>query len=306
MGGRHSSAATGLRAPRARPTVCAMGDGIVSHVSDTAVWVAQYRANESARTDAIFRDPLAARLAGERGRAIVATVPKKLRSGWSIVTRTKLIDDLVLASIADGCDLVVNLAAGLDTRPYRLALPPGLRWIEADLPGLVDEKERLLAGETPHCALSREKVDLADHAARGAFLSRAAAGASRALVLTEGLLGYLDGAVVLGLGRDLAQTPAFHWWVLDLFSPGGLAMIKATRGHQAAPMLGFAPAEGVAFFEALGWSALEIEPLVRAAGRFHRLPWRLRPVLWLRDPDPRNPGAARWFAVTRFVRRAEV
>jgi O-methyltransferase involved in polyketide biosynthesis len=57
--------------------------------------VAQYRAMESSRADALFRDPLAARLAGERGRAIIAAAPSKLRAGWSIIARTKLIDDLV-------------------------------------------------------------------------------------------------------------------------------------------------------------------------------------------------------------------
>jgi methyltransferase (TIGR00027 family) len=279
-----------------------MADGIVSHVSDTALWVAQYRANESARPDAIFHDPLAARLAGERGRAIAATAPKRLRSGWSIVARTKLIDDLVLACVAEGCDRVVNLAAGLDTRPYRLPLPSTLTWLEADLPAVVDEKERLLAGETPRCALAREKVDLSDEAARRTFLARAAAGAARALVVTEGLLGYLDAEVARALGSDLAAEPAFRWWVLDLFSPGALAMIKATRGHQAAPLLGFAPRQGVGFFEALGWRALEVHAIARAAGRLGRLPWPLRPLLWLPDPDPRRPGKARWFGVVRLAR----
>ncbi len=39
-----------------------------------------------------------------------------------------------------GIDGVVNLAAGLDARPYRLQLPRTLRWIEVDLPAMVKEK----------------------------------------------------------------------------------------------------------------------------------------------------------------------
>ena len=62
--------------------------------------------------------------------------------------------------------MVVNLAAGLDARPYRMALPPNLDWIEVDLPDLVDYKERILAGETPACRLERVRLDLADVAAR--------------------------------------------------------------------------------------------------------------------------------------------
>ena len=40
------------------------------HISDTALWVAVYRAQESERTDAVFRDPYASTLAGDRGTAI--------------------------------------------------------------------------------------------------------------------------------------------------------------------------------------------------------------------------------------------
>ena len=278
------------------------GDSPVANVSDTARWVAQYRANESARPDALFRDPLAARLAGERGRAILADAPRKLRNGWSIVARTKIIDDLVAACVAEGCARVVNLAAGLDTRPYRLPLPASLVWIEADLPALMDEKERLLAGETPVCAVTRARVDLADTAARAAFLG-GLAGDERTLVITEGLVQYLDDATVAALARDLAGCAPVHWWIVDLISPGALAMIKGTRGHRAASMMGFAPADGVGFFEAAGpWRAREVRSIVREAIRLRRAPWFMRPFAWAPDPDPRAPGAAKWFGVTRLER----
>jgi methyltransferase (TIGR00027 family) len=278
-----------------------VAEELVSHVSDTARWVAQYRAAESARPDALFRDPLAARLAGRRGRAIVESAPRKLRNGWSIVARTKLIDDLLAACVAEGCERVVNLAAGLDTRPYRLPLPASLTWVEVDLPALLDEKERLLAGETPACTLVRAPVDLADGAARASFLA-GLEGQSRTLVITEGLMPYLEAGVVAALARDLAAASAVRWWILDLMSPGALAMIKSTRGHMAARMMSFAPAEGVAFFEPAGWRAREVESIARAAVRFRRAPWLIRPFAWLPDPDPRAPGASRWFAVTRLVR----
>jgi O-methyltransferase involved in polyketide biosynthesis len=59
-----------------------------------------------------------------------------------LVARTKVIDDVIIEAIAEGCDKVLNLAAGLDTRPYRLNLPPDFAWVEADLPELLAEKER--------------------------------------------------------------------------------------------------------------------------------------------------------------------
>src|SRR6516225_9540934 len=106
---------------------------IISNVSDTAWWVAAYRAIESARPDALFHDPLANRLAGERGRAIVAATPRVMRGGWWLVARTKIIDDLIAEAIRDGCDRALTLAVGLDTRPYRLDLPSDFTWFEADL-----------------------------------------------------------------------------------------------------------------------------------------------------------------------------
>jgi O-methyltransferase involved in polyketide biosynthesis len=94
---------------------------LISNVSDTARWVAIYRAWETARPNPLFRDPFAERLAGERGRQIVAQLPmsRAARYGWPLIARTKVIDDLVLASVAEGCRCVLNLAAGSTLRPYR-------------------------------------------------------------------------------------------------------------------------------------------------------------------------------------------
>src|SRR5205814_7970304 len=141
-----------------------------------------------ARPDALFRDPFAERLAGERGSAITKLMPRQARSGWPIIVRTKLIDDLVLASLAEGCDCVVNLAAGLDSRPYRMALPPDLPWIEVDFPAMVQEKERLMADAQPVCRLTRRGLDLSDSAARAVFFDELTKSAGSVLVITEGLL----------------------------------------------------------------------------------------------------------------------
>ena len=281
-----------------------MADSLISHVSDTARWVAVYRAWETARPDALFRDPLADRLAGERGKTIAAATPRAAVTGWSAITRTRLIDDLVLDSIAHGCDRVLNLAAGFDTRPYRLALPRAFTWVEADLPALIDEKQRLLADQTPICNLIREAVDLADSAARVDLLRRAVAGAKNALVITEGLVVYLTDETVAALARDLAAEPAIRGWVLDMMSPRMRAMISDGMGgrHPARALVRFAPDTGVGFFEAHGWRARDVHPLLRAAIRFRRAPLWMRPLALFPDPDPRRLGKARWSAVIRFER----
>jgi methyltransferase (TIGR00027 family) len=276
---------------------------LIANVSDTARWVAAYRARESARKDALFRDPLADRLAGERGHAIAALAPRMSRNGWPLVTRTKLIDDLVQASVAQRCDCVLNLAAGLDTRPYRLKLPPALRWVEADLPAILEEKEQLLSGEVPVCRLQREKVDLADASARSAFLASATKGSTTVLVITEGLLLYLTEEQVRAISRDLLSLGPLHSWVIDLLSPAVLQALSQGMGRllDQAPMR-FAPAEGVRFFESMGWSVRDVQPIVKAAAKFHRLPWFLHLPALLPSADPRQLGKSWWSAVVRLAR----
>src|SRR5262245_45294463 len=105
---------------------------LMQNISDTACWAAMYRARENDRPDALFRDPLAKRLAGERGERIAAEMPEFDKHAWSWVTRTYLFDQIITEQIREGVDTVVNLAAGLDARPYRMEVPASLRWIEVD------------------------------------------------------------------------------------------------------------------------------------------------------------------------------
>lgn len=274
-------------------------DRAVSNVSDTARWAAYYRAMESARPDAIFSDPLAARLAGEQGKAIAQRAPRAMGNGWPVLARTKIIDEMILAAIADGCDCVLNLAAGLDTRPYRLELPPALRWIEADLPDIVEEKASMLAGETPRCELVRHKVDLADPGERARCLEAALAGRRKALVLTEGLLMYLDQETVRGLAREL-DRPEVAWWVAETIGPPVRdMMMKTMKADLANAPVVFAPANGVAFFESLGWSVRDVRSPIHEARRLRRLPWLFNLLLMLPapEPDPRDVGKVRWSAI---------
>src|SRR5512142_1589331 len=95
-----------------------VAEPLIRDVSDTAFFVAHYRALEGERPAALFHDPLAARLAGEHGRRIGEAMKKALVGGWSIAIRTVIIDRYLEAAIAGGVDTVLNLGAGLDTRPY--------------------------------------------------------------------------------------------------------------------------------------------------------------------------------------------
>ncbi len=95
----------------------------IENISDTARWVAVYRAMETERQDAIFRDPFAARLAGEKGQAIVDTMKRGRQMAWAMIVRTAVFDEIIEAQIRAGVDQIVNLAAGLDARAWRMKLP---------------------------------------------------------------------------------------------------------------------------------------------------------------------------------------
>jgi methyltransferase (TIGR00027 family) len=246
-------------------------------IADTARWVALYRAIESERPDAHFHDPWARRLAGPKGEEIFASLPKAMRNAaWSVVARTVLFDRMIAQQIAEGTRLVLNLAAGLDTRPYRMPLPSSLIWVEVDEAPLLDEKTALLAGTTPNCLLQRVALDLRVEHDRRELFQRLGARSERVLILTEGLVMYLTPEEVSSLGRDLASVPSFHSWVTDLISPGLLKLIEkewgATLRAGGAPMH-FAPENGPAYFEPLGWRTVECRSAFMAAGKLKRLPW---------------------------------
>src|SRR5262249_57502825 len=90
----------------------------IRNISDTARWVAVYRARETQRKDAVFCDPFAQRLAGERGEQIAALMSFAEKNSCPFVARTWLIDQVISSQVKLGTEMIVNLAAGLDARPY--------------------------------------------------------------------------------------------------------------------------------------------------------------------------------------------
>jgi methyltransferase (TIGR00027 family) len=253
-----------------------MTEPAIRNVSDTALWVAVFRAEESERPDPLFYDPYARLLAGERGAEIAQQVAMP---GWPIVVRTVALDEMILKAVEeDGFDTVLNLAAGLDTRPYRLALPATLRWIEVDLPAMIEYKRTALKDAKCFCRLERHALDLADVAARRALFAKVGAAADKVLVLTEGLLIYLDPEEVKTLAADLHQPPAFKRWLMDIASPSLLKMLarQGTTGkdntllQNGSVQFKFAPAEHVGFFRPFGWKPGEYRDTATEAKRLKR------------------------------------
>ena len=251
----------------------------IRNVSDTALWVAIYRAMESERPDAIFKDPFGRRLGGERGEAIVAHMPRGKSMAWPMIVRTAVMDEIIQRCVAQGARTVLNLAAGLDTRPYRLLLPASLQWFHVDLPPMVSYVQERMQGEQPRCRLEYVAADLTDSAARGDVFRRASA-EGPVLVVTEGLLIYLTAEQVLPLARELHDVAKAKWWLTDLASPMLLEFLakrwqgKLEEGN--APMQ-FAPAEGSAFFRPAGWREVEFRSTWDESWRLNRT----MPLAWL-------------------------
>jgi O-methyltransferase involved in polyketide biosynthesis len=109
----------------------------VRNISDTARWMAYFRAMESQRSDALFSDPYAEALAGERGIQIAKILSQGNKQEWAWVTRTYLFDSFISRLLHDGADMVLNLAAGLDARPYGMELPSTLQWVEVDFAEII-------------------------------------------------------------------------------------------------------------------------------------------------------------------------
>jgi methyltransferase (TIGR00027 family) len=256
----------------------------IRHVGDTARWVAFYRAMETERPDAIFRDPYARRLAGPEGEAIVNTLPRGRRMAWPMIVRTALMDEILMRVVeTERLDGVVNLAAGLDARPWRLPLPRDLLWVDVDMPPMLDHKDSILGAEPPRCRYEAVRQDLSDRPARRELFASLNRRMQRALVISEGLLIYLDAEAVASLARDLAAQPAFRFWMLDLASPGLLRMLEkswAPALRAANAPFRFGPAESTRFFEPMGWREVEFRSMFDEAIRLKRaMPlarlWRL-------------------------------
>ena len=252
----------------------------IEHVSDTARWVAYYRAMETDRTDAIFRDPYARQLAGPEGKRIVDEMPRGRATSWAMITRTAVFDEIILDLVRrQNVDLVLNLAAGLDARPWRLPLPPSLRWADVDLPAMLDYKSSIMQDVKPVCRYEVLPADLVKAEERTAVFSRLGAESSATLVVTEGLLIYLTDEQVRGLASELHRQRSFRWWLIDLASPRLLELLERSWGGALArgnAPFRFAPPNGTAFFESLGWREASYRSALEEA---HRLK-REMPMMW--------------------------
>lgn len=254
----------------ASPTPASPDTPRIDAVATTARWTAAHRARERNLPDRLFDDPLALSLAGEAGMAMLAQAEQQgahhgLMAAY-LAIRTRYLDDALLRAGEDGIVQVVALAAGMDTRSFRLRWPSGSRVYEVDRPALLGLKEEILGQAAPHPSCERVAVG-ADLEAD--WLPRLLEAGFRAdqptFWLIEGLFYYLEESAV---NRILAQTA-------EASAPGSLlATDLVSASYLNAPwmrdVLGALEQQGMGwhsgtddperFFARHGWVATVVQP----------------------------------------------
>jgi len=254
----------------------------IKNISDTAFWIAGFRAMESARPDAVFKDSFAAKLAGDRGLHMAEITPHSKAMAFAMTVRTSAIDRLISEAIDLGCDTVVNMAAGLDTRPYRMDIPSTLKWIEIDLPALVAYKNEELKNEIPKCRITRIAADLSESTTRNEIFQRIGSETYKAVVVTEGLIAYLKSEQAAELSTSIFNVPSFRYWIQD-YSRG--AMQRNRHAKDLSKMVRQTPfqfdvKEPLLFFERQGWKVKKDILILDEADRIGRslpfmFPWTI-------------------------------
>jgi methyltransferase (TIGR00027 family) len=201
---------------------------ITTSVGSTALIVAAARALEAQRPEPLARDPQAERFCRAAGGEWSDIVDGKATSsrgrmlleadfGKHFVSfqaaRTKYFDEYFADAVAAGVRQVVILAAGLDSRAYRLPWPDGTVIFELDQDRVLEFKRETLAdiGDAPRADRREVAVDLRDDWQQA--LRDSGFDATRPTAwIAEGLLIYLPAAAQEQLFAGIDALSASGSW----------------------------------------------------------------------------------------------
>jgi len=263
-----------------------------SSLAETAHWTAAARSMETLREDALFADPWAAALAGKAGEAWLARSAGNAFGTLPMVIRTRYFDDFLKEGVwQQGLRQVVILAAGLDTRAYRLEWPTGTILFELDKPEVLAYKQGILdpAGAKPSCERIAVAADLSadwvDSMVENGFTASAPT-----IWLLEGILFYLPNEIIGTILEQLSSVSAARsrlgFDIINQFtltSPLTRAWINM-QAMQGAPWIGWMD-DPPGYLGKNGWQAALCQPGAPQAN-FGR--WTL-PVIPLENPSlPHN------------------
>ena len=244
----------------------------LSGVGNTARWIAASRAKESELALPLFSDPYARELSGEAGFELQRHMRAAMGAQGDgpdlyLTIRTKFLDDALVAAVRTRqLHQVVILAAGMDTRAFRIPWPSGVNVFEVDRDEIFDHKEAVLgrAGASPSCDRHVVRADLA----RSWTATLTLAGFDRtkpAAFLVEGLLMYLEEHEALPLLTAIGEMAAPGSWIAaDVVNPEVLISPYTSRYMAALRETGspwkFGIEDPESFFRQRGWAATVVQP----------------------------------------------
>ncbi|AYN38649.1 SAM-dependent methyltransferase [Streptomyces dangxiongensis] len=270
-------------------------------VSYTAQWTAAARALETERGDrAIFEDPFARELAAPRGFDLLE---KNRGSGLTtfIAIRTRYLDESVEQILADN-DIrqIVFVAAGMDTRSFRLHWPDDATVYEVDFPALLAEKRRRLTALDAQPRVTRREV--AVDLRRDWLPDLEQAGFDRGLPtlwVVEGLLFFLTEEQATNLLRSLGSASAPGSWLGVDFVSQALLRSPFSRDFRrkleedGTPWL-FGTDEPEEYLASLGWKARDVKEPGEPTTAHEDWPFQVQPR------DRKGPSRS-WLVRAEFV-----
>ncbi|MBP0021727.1 MAG: SAM-dependent methyltransferase [Cyanobacteria bacterium SBLK] len=232
--------------------------------------MAALRAKESARSDRLFDDPFAARLAGKEAMEF-ANTQSQPRDIAYLAMRTKLFDDffqdVLFAKKIPEISQVVLLAAGMDSRAYRLYWPENTYLYELDFSGILAYKKNRLNGILPRCKRIEIAADLTQPWTHH-LLEQGYQRDRPSLWLLEGLLMYLEASQCDRLLREIASlTVPGSYLGLDLIDRQTLQRDRDSNGY-----FQFGIDDPIGFLAQYNWTATIANPadLKIGSDRFNR------------------------------------
>ena len=236
-------------------------------VAKTSLLIAAIRAVETNRSEKegrLFTDPFAEVLAGSEGFSILEQVLAEAGEQHGIVLRTRYFDDRIMHGLAQGIRQIVILAAGMDTRAYRLSFPDGTRVFELDRPEVLSYKQEKLGNTLLHCKRHAVGVDLREEW-QSKLIQAGMNTTERTLWLVEGLLIYLEEAAVVTLFEKIDSLSVPN--SILLFDVLGRSLLDSpfmAKQLQFLEKLGapwhFGSDEPEKFMEQFGWTTVATQP----------------------------------------------
>lgn len=231
-------------------------------IAKTSLLTAAMRAVETNRSEEqgrLFSDPYAELLAGGEGKDILQKAIAASGDQPVIAIRTAYMDKKFTQALHQGARQVVMLAAGMDTRAYRLEFPEGTRMFELDRKEVLEYKQEKLNTVQPHCQRIAIAADLAGDWPT-LLLNAGFKKGIRTLWMIEGLLMYLEESQVMELFAKINSLSSFGDFMLfDILSQTLLEVPHMANQLNFLKSIGapwkFGSNDPVQMMRILGWNA---------------------------------------------------